>query len=211
MSEQRSNEWFEERLGKFTSSNIHKLMGKKGLGETGKTYCFELATDIVSGKDWNENYVSFDMQRGIDLEPLAFEKFSEIMSEQFVNVEKSEFIILNDYTGSSPDGLVGDFGVLEMKCPKRNKFFKIVAFGESEIDSEYLWQMQHQMFVTGRSQAYFFNYYIFNGDPFWHLIEIEKDDLMQEQLEGRIEQAKEIRDEYIDQILSNIQYKDLSI
>lgn len=209
MAEQRTNEWHEERLGKFTSSNIHKLMGKKGLGETGKTYCLQLAIDLVEGKDWNDEFVSFDMQRGIDLEPFAFKKFSEIMGEQFLEVSTSEFIALNDYTGSSPDGLVGDFGILEMKCPKRDKFFKIIALGASEIDPEYFLQMQHQMFVTGRRIAYFFNYYIHNGNPLWHLLEIPRNEESISLMKERIEEAKEIRDEYVEMIISNIQYREL--
>ena len=40
---QRSSEWFKERWGKFTASSIHKLLGIRGLGETGKTYAIERA------------------------------------------------------------------------------------------------------------------------------------------------------------------------
>lgn len=207
MIEQRSEEWFNQRLGKFTSSNIHKLMGIKGLGETGNTYCFELAVDLVEGRDLGDNLVTFDMQRGIDLEPFAIEKFTELMSLRFVKVEQTGFIELNDYTGSSPDSLVGDDGVLEIKCPKRDNFFKIVANDYEAIKKEYFLQMQHQMYCTNRNIAYFFNFYIHNGNPLWHLIEVPRDDETIEKMEGRIEQAKEIRDSYIDQILSNIQYK----
>ena len=72
--QQRSKEWFEARRGKFTSSEIHKLMGIKGLGKTGETYCFEKACEVVFGIDEDANFESFDMQRGTELEPYAFEK-----------------------------------------------------------------------------------------------------------------------------------------
>lgn len=209
MAEQRTNEWHEERLGKFTSSNIHKLMGKKGLGDTGRSYCLQLAIDLVEGKDWNEDFISFDMQRGIELEPLAFAKFSEIMSEDFIQVTTSEFITSNGYTGSSPDGLVGDFGTLEIKCPKRDKFFKLIALGASEIDPEYFYQMQHQMLETGRRIAYFFNYYIHNGKPLWHLMSIDRHEETISLMRSRIEEAKEIRDELVEMIKTNIQYREV--
>ena len=45
MSEQRSNEWLEQRYGKFTSSEIHKLLGVRGLGETGKNYAIDKAIE----------------------------------------------------------------------------------------------------------------------------------------------------------------------
>lgn len=207
MIEQRSEEWFNQRLGKFTSSNIHKLMGIKGLGDTGKTYCFELAVDIVQGIDLSDNFVSYDMQRGIDLEPFAFQKFTELMEVDFIKVESTGFIELNDYTGSSPDGLVGIDETLEIKCLKRDNFFKIVAEDYEGIKKEHFLQMQHQLYCTDRKVANYFNFYIHNGEPLWHLIKVPRDDETIEKMEGRIEQAKEIRDSYIDQILSNIQYK----
>ncbi|WP_404478721.1 YqaJ viral recombinase family protein [Sphingobacterium sp. ML3W] len=184
-------------------------MGAKGLGQTGETYCMELAIDIVEGKDWSDEFTSFDMQRGIELEPIAFEKFSEIMSMDFIDVQKCGFIKLNKDTGSSPDGLVGDFGTLEIKCPKRDKFFNLVAFGSSEIDKAYLWQMQHQMMVTDRRLAYFFNYYIHNGKPLWHLLEVQRDDQSIDLMAKRIKEATNKRDEYVELISSNIQYKEV--
>lgn len=207
MTEQRTKQWHEQRLGKFTSSSIHKLMGVKGIGLTGTTYCFELAVDIVEGKDWNDDFISFDMQRGIDLEPFAFELFKSLMSKNFIRVEKSEFVRLNENEGSSPDGLVGDFGVLEIKCPKRDKFFRIVAFGEPEIDPAYLWQMQHQMYTTSREKAFFLNYYIHNGQELYHLLEIDRDDEMIEKIQERTIKGIEVRDQFVDQISNNIQYR----
>jgi len=207
MAEQRSKEWFEERLGKFTSSSIHKLMSIKGIGLTGESYCFELAVDIVEGKDWNDDFVSYDMQRGIDLEPFAFELFKKKMSMDFINVSTTEFIRLNENEGSSPDGLVSSDGVLEIKCPQREKFFKLVAFGKEAIDPAYLWQMQHQMRVTDREKAYFLNYYIHNGQELHHTIIVERDENMISRMVDRIDLSIEVRDNFVQQITNNIQYR----
>ena len=69
--EQRSEEWRKQRHGKFSASEIHKLMGVRGLGETGKSYAIEKAIEELYG-EVDENFVSYDMERGIELEPLAF-------------------------------------------------------------------------------------------------------------------------------------------
>ena len=61
MEEQLSQEWFAIRNGKFTASKIDSLLGVKGLGKTGETYCFEKAVELVEGEQ-EESYTNFDMQ-----------------------------------------------------------------------------------------------------------------------------------------------------
>ena len=203
MSDQRSNEWLEQRYGKFTSSEIHKLLGVRGLGETGKNYAIDKAIEQLYGQ-MNENFVSYDMQRGIEQEPLAFEKFKDIVSLDFLEVEKCGFIELNENTGSSPDGLVSDDAILEIKCPNSINFFKVVATGE--IDSKYFAQMQHQMYCTNRSKAYFFNYLIHEGKEYYHSIIVYRDEDFIANMIDRIEEAKEIKNEYIKLINNNKQF-----
>jgi len=205
MSEQRSNEWFNLRLGKFTSSRINDLMGVKGLGKTGETYAFELACEIVNGRNLEDDFISFDMQRGIELEPYAFEKFAEIIAEDFLTVEKCGFIEWSNNTGGSPDGLVSDNSVLEIKCPKPNKFFRLVCDGN--IDQCYIDQMQHQMMVTGCQQAYFFNYCIYNGEPLHHKILVERDEQRINLMVNRLDEAVEIRNKFVEQLNNNKQWK----
>ena len=92
--EQRSNDWFEARKGKFTASSIHRLMGKEGLAKTKQSidsYAFEKAVEVVYGLD-EDQIISFDMQRGIDLEPLAFARFSDNKVLDFIEVKDSTFI-----------------------------------------------------------------------------------------------------------------------
>ena len=96
------------------------------------------------------------MQRGVEQEPLAFEKFKSIVSLDFLEVETCGFFKDSEHVGASPDGLVSDDAILEIKCPNSINFFKLVA--KEEIDSKYYAQMQHQMYCTNRIKAYFFNY-----------------------------------------------------
>lgn len=131
---QRSDEWFDARKGRFTASNIHKLLGVRGLGQTGESYIFEKATEEIYGLDEEDNFTSFDMQRGITLEPLAFRKFKEIKEFEFLEVKETTFFPYGLDAGASPDGLVGENAILEIKCPRPTKFFSLVAKGYDAID-----------------------------------------------------------------------------
>lgn len=201
---QRSSEWKIQRGGKFTSSRIHEIMAHKGLGKMGETYAFQLAVEIIEGVNQEEQYLSYDVQNGITLEPLAFAKFSDLMSLQFVSVEPCGFFALNEFTGGSPDGLVGDDGVLEIKCPKPETFFRVVL--DNYIDPKYYDQIQHQMLVTGRIKGHYFVYCIYNGVEKWHHIEVAKDEERQTKMLSRILEATSIRDEFVKQLLENRQY-----
>lgn len=201
---QRVDSWYKERKGKFTASEIHKLMGIKGLGETGKTYAIEKAIEEVFDVI-EDNFISFDMQRGIDLEPLAFAKFSELKQLDFISVEHCGFISNNENSGSSPDGLVSDNSVLEIKCPKNETFFKLVV--SNEIDKKYFYQMQKQIDDTDSEKAYFFNYCVINGVEYWHEIIVNRCDETIKLMNERIKEAAEIKKEFIKQLNKNKQWK----
>jgi hypothetical protein len=205
---QRTEEWFKEREGKFTASQINRLLGKEGLKRTESSisnYAFEKAIEMIYGVQ-EQDLVSFDMQRGIDLEPLAFKKFKEIKELEFIDVEETGFHSYCENSGASPDGLVSDNGILEIKCPKRDKFFKIVANGIDEIDPVYISQMQKQMLSAKREKAYFFNFFIDEGVEYWHTLIIQRDDVMIELIKERIAKAVIIRDKFIEKIKNNAQF-----
>lgn len=202
--QQRSLEWNEQRMGKFTASEIHKLMGVRGLGETGKSYAIDKAIEELYG-EVEENFVSYDMERGTELEPLAFAKFKELKALEFLEVESCGFFNLAKTAGASPDGLVSDDAVLEIKCPKNSTFFKLVA--TNEIDQKYLYQMQLQMMATGRTKAHFFNYAIIDGQEFWHTLEVERDEVICDKIIERVVEAIAIKNEFIDKLKNNQQWK----
>jgi len=204
--EQLSPEWFKQRYGKFTASTISNLLGIKGLGETGKSYCFKKAVEIVFGEDPDERFSSFDTERGIRLEPLAFAKFKELKEADFLTVEKTIFFPYGENAGASPDGLVGKDAILEIKCPRSDKFFRLVAEGIDAIDKEYIAQMMMQMMCSNSQRAHFFNYIIFNGAEMWHEIIVPRDEVMIEKIKERIAEAVIIRDGYVTQLRSNAQF-----
>jgi putative phage-type endonuclease len=203
---QRTQEWFDARSGKFTASRISELMGIKGLNKTGETYCFEKAVEIVFGKDEEEDFTSFDMQRGNALEPLAFRKFKEIKELEFLDVQECGFFPHGKNAGASPDGLAGKNAILEIKCPRSNKFFGLVRNGMIAIDPGYIDQMQMQMLCTNSEKAYFFNYIIFKGQEMWHEIEVPRNEGRIEIMKERIEEAVILRDKIIIELTNNQQF-----
>ena len=199
---QRSPEWFKAREGRFTSSRIVELLGIKGLGKTGVTYCQEKAVEKLFGRDKEESFVSHDMQRGITLEPVAFEIFKELKGLDFIEVKEAEFFPYGDNSGSSPDGLVGKDEVLEIKCPRPDKFFNIVSKGIDVVDKKYIAQMQHQMMCTNSKRCHFMNYIVYNNEPMHHIIVIERDEEMIALMKDRIDEAVKVRDEYVKDLTS---------
>jgi len=195
-NEQRSPEWFEERLGKFTASRISELLGIKALGLTGEGYAMEMAIEEVFGKE--ESFMSYDMQRGVELEPLAFNHFKEKKALEFISVENCGFFAHCENSGASPDGLVGEDAVLEIKCPTRKTFFKLKL--TNEIDPKYFAQMQMQMLSSNRNKAYFFNYIIIDGVEYAHEIEVDRCETTIEKIKNRIVEAIEIKKSFIDKL-----------
>jgi len=204
--EQRSNEWFDVRKGRFTASRISELLGVKGLGLTGENYAFEMACEVVYGTDEEDSFTSFDMQRGITLEPLAFRKFKELKELDFIDVKESYFFPLGDNAGASPDGIVGDDAILEIKSPRSKKFFKLVAKGIEAIDKEYICQMQMQMLCSNSNQCHFFNYIIFNGVEMWHEIIVPRDEVMINLIKERVAEAENLKQEFIQYLTNNQQF-----
>ena len=207
--EQRTDEWFKMREGRFTASQISRLLGKETLKTTQKsikTYAMESAIDEMFGREPEPEFLPKDMQRGIDLEPLAFKKFSELMEADFVEVSECGFFPLGEHSGASPDGLVGDTSILEIKCPQRAKFFRYVINGENEIDLKYMAQMQMQMLCTDTNLCYFMNYIIDKGQERWHIIEVQRDEDMIEVIKSRIDMAIEYKTQFINEIKENKQF-----
>jgi len=110
--EQRSEEWFQLRRGKITSSEIHKIMGEKGLTETAKTYLLEKVSELFGGV--TEPAHGQALEWGTELEPIAIEHYEKVMDTK---VEKASFIAVSEYYGGSPDGIVKPNGIIEVKCP----------------------------------------------------------------------------------------------
>lgn len=137
--EQGTPEWEKIRLGKFTATNGQAVAtAGKGL----ETLCFEKASEILSGVPAKEPYTNKDLERGKELESIARANY-EITQGQ--TVKTVGFAEMNEWVGCSPDGLVGEDGLIEIKCQNNPMFVKTKYEGKPE--SGYVWQMQFQMWV----------------------------------------------------------------
>lgn len=115
--EQRSDDWFKIRCGRVTASRIADVMArtKTGWGASRANYKAQLICERLTGTV-EPSYCNAAMQWGIDKEPEArrayeFHIDSDVIETGFVIHPKIEM------SGASPDGLVGDKGMVELKCP----------------------------------------------------------------------------------------------
>lgn len=195
----------EQRRGKATSSEFHKLMGEKGLGETGNTYALEKAIEIVFGVDEDEGFESYDMAIGTEREPLAFDFFKEKIELEFGTVETCEFISLGENQGGTPDGKVNGKYPLETKCPKPENYFKILRYGIEKVDKNWIIQINHQMLLLGVGKGYFNAFTIYNGCPYHNFYEVNRDEAMIKKMIVRLDEWVKLRDEHVTVLKSKIQ------
>lgn len=146
MIEQGSDAWFAARLGRITASRIKDVMAKtrSGPAASRKNYMMELLCQRLTGNR-EEGFTSAAMQRGIDLEPVARAAY-EVTTDRIVTEASFVTHPLFDQIGASPDGFVGEEGLIEIKCP--NTAQHVACLQSGEPDSKYWWQMQCQMFCT---------------------------------------------------------------
>lgn len=148
--EQRTPEWMAARAGRFTSSRAADLMAKTKSGPSASrgNLLAMLAVERMTGS-CVETYTNAAMQRGTDLESEARDAYS---FSQGVAVEEVGIVLRDDMTmvSSSPDGMIGTDGLLEIKCPA-SMMKHLDALRSGEHATEYRWQLQHQMMTTGRA------------------------------------------------------------
>lgn len=140
---QGTERWHELRRGKFTASTMSKLfMGKTTQGYSDAIY--KIAMERITGK-LTEGYSNAAMKRGIDMEPMARQAYEV---EYLTLVEECGFIEVDEWLGCSPDGLVGDDGMIQIKCPAFNTHIGYIV--NDEVPKDYYVQMQTELYVSGR-------------------------------------------------------------
>lgn len=150
MDAQRTDAWFTARAGRFTASRASDLMARTKTGPSASRAALltELAIERLTGQPV-PSYSNPAMQRGIELEAEARDAYA---FAKLCAVHEVGFIAADGLpnTGCSPDGLVGDDGMVEVKCPA-NMAKHLDALRSGAHAVEYRWQLQHQMMVTGRA------------------------------------------------------------
>jgi len=153
--EQGTDEWLELRLGKLTASKFSDVIAK-GRGnapsKTRESYMYQLAAEILTGEP-QDSFTNKAMEWGNECEPAARAAY-ELKHD--IDVEQCAFIERDQWVGVSPDGLVGENGLLEIKCPNSVTQIKRVLSGE--FPNEYMAQVQGQLWVSGREWCDFVSY-----------------------------------------------------
>ena len=154
--DQRSEEWYMARLGNVTASRVSDVMSvtKSGTSASRKSYMLELLCQRLTCKA-DDGYASAAMRRGVDLEPIARSAYE--IDQGVMTVETGLVMHQSGIAfGASPDGLVGDDGLLEIKCPNTSTHVDFLL--SCNPNKEYIWQMQAQMACTGRQWCDFVSF-----------------------------------------------------
>ncbi len=154
--EQRSPEWYQIKCGVPGSSSFDKIVTTKGEPSKSRTkYMYQLAGERIIGHS-EETYQSLAMQRGIEMEAEA-RKFYEMVTDSEVQEVGFCFADSKYKYGASPDGLVGDKGVLEIKCPILSTHVEYLL--QNKFPMTYWQQVQGQLMATKREWVDFVSYY----------------------------------------------------
>jgi putative phage-type endonuclease len=154
--DQRSAEWFAARLGKVTASRVADVIATtaKGWGASRTNYAAQLVAERLTGEA-QESFTNAAMQWGTCTEPEARQAYSfrldvDVMEVGFVDHPQIGM------SGASPDGLIGEDGLLELKCPQTATHIATLL-GQS-VPAKYITQIQWQLACTGRAWCDFASY-----------------------------------------------------
>lgn len=179
--QQGTNEWLEVRSGKFTGSDFHTLIGNS---ETKKKILFKKSIERLTKTTIIEEITSPDIERGKEEE-----KNARLLYEMETGQEVKQigFAELDEWVGCSPDGLINNDGIIEIKCPKDVIFAQQVITGN--IKPEYITQMQFNMYVLDKQYC---DYIMYNKDFKLFIKRIERDNEKIEIIKNTIEECKKI-------------------
>lgn len=177
--EQGTDEWFNARKGVATASSFSKIVTPaRGDRAKSKEYMYELIAEKLGATE--ENFSNGWTDRGNELEDMArstFE-FTTDLEVQEVGMIKTDC----GQIGCSPDGLIGEDGGLEIKCPKASTHVKYLL--EGVLPNEYKTQVMGSLMVSERDYWYFMSYHP-EIEPF--ILKVERDEEFISKMRGHIE------------------------
>jgi putative phage-type endonuclease len=154
--QQGTPEWLQLRAGKVTASRVADILAKTKTGPSAsrQNYLIELAIQRTTGTI-PESYTNAAMEWGTQTEPQARVAY-EVKTGNFVDQVSFIDHPSMEWFGCSPDGLVGDDGLVEIKCPNSATHWEY--FKAKEPPKKYYIQMQAQMACTGRAWCDFVSF-----------------------------------------------------
>jgi len=154
---QGSDEWHAQRRGTLTASEMSLILTPKlkaTSNDKERMHVFELSAQRVS-EYVEPSYIGDNMLRGwddeIEARNLYSQHYAPVTEVGFITCDRWGFTI-----GYSPDGLVGDDGLIE--CKSRKQKFQIQTIATNEVPEEYVLQLQTGLLVTGREWIDFVSY-----------------------------------------------------
>jgi hypothetical protein len=162
---QGTDAWLDQRRGMVTASVVGQLITATTIKPAKNDYSRALTAQLVAERitGWTDpQYVSDDMLRGHEDEPRA----RDLYSEHFAEARESGFMIRREpkwTLGYSPDGLVGDDGLIEVKSHRPKKQLQTILSGE--VPAENMAQLQAGLLVSGRGWIDYVSYC--GGMPMW--------------------------------------------
>ena len=150
--EQRTDEWINARLGSATASRMNDALAGPETAAR-RNYLIQLVTERLTGQQ-QESYNSPAMQRGTDLEPVA--RMAYESKNGFVDKTGFHKHPQIEWFGASPDALVGDEGLVEIKVPNSTTHVDYILSGK--VPTKYQRQMLAQLACTGRKWCDFVSF-----------------------------------------------------
>jgi putative phage-type endonuclease len=151
---QGTEEWLKKRLGKITGSTIHKIMSLKENSSTRAKLLQDLTLERISGSP-TKNIVTGPMARGLELESEARSAY-ELKNQKVILTGFIDHPTIKE-AGVSPDGLVGEDGLIEIKCLNIKNHNEIV--NKQNLPKQYNLQIQFQLACTNRAWCDFVAYH----------------------------------------------------
>jgi len=177
--DQNTDEWFALRCGKITASQFKDVFSKPSTAAF-KNLIYSKRAELRTG-EVEESYSNEYMKRGHELEPVA-RKIYEF--ETFTIVEDGGFWEFSEYIGASPDGLINEDGLIEIKCTKASTMERYID--ENRLPPIYKWQVHGQMFCTGRKWV---DFVAFHPKFELFIIRIKRDEKIIKELEDKLNEV----------------------
>jgi len=200
--EQNSDKWYQARSGMPTSSKLGVVMANygKAFGQPAKDYAAKIALEMITGKPVSGGYSNEHMERGVEQEPICRALYED---RTFSTVTNGGFFTDGE-TGCSPDGLVGDDGVIEIKSVIHSVQFKNIK--RNNVDPAYRWQCIGNMKFPGREWLDFVSYcsdYPIDNQLFIHRILSKDFSDEYKMIDTRLDEFRFLIDEAIELIQGN--------
>lgn len=216
---QKTSRWYADRLFHFTSSEVGKLLKEpksKADKEAGKLsasaegYIFDKLAEILTNGTCID-YTAIDTKElkwGNEFEAIARKEYEQRCG---VCVELCGFIPYNSIFGGSPDGLVGEDGLIEIKCPynsanhARNLLLQSVE-DFIKLHPDYYAQIQGNLLATGRQWADFVSYdpRVQNSSLMLKVLRINREETFIESIKSALQRADTLKKEYMAMLVAQM-------